>query len=206
MKRNLLILLFGIVTSLFSGQPAVAQADRKLLFAGADLLHGVGRYNALRVGGGLSARVQYPLRSNLALTAKVGVEYYRIRYYDYLPGYSYLGYGYNIITGYGFNTIYYGAGYGYLVNDNGVSLPVTVGPRLYLPGLVRGLHTDLNAGLDVAATRTLITSLHIAPGVGYAVLLSTGNYLDVSLNYGTSFGRGSGVFGLSAAYGLPLGR
>ncbi|GAB2559553.1 hypothetical protein [Spirosoma areae] len=69
---------------------------------------------------------------------------------------------------------------------------------------VKGLHVDLNAGVDIAATKTMLTSLHVSPGVGYTLPLANGRFLDVTAGYATSFARGSGVVGISVAYGLPL--
>jgi hypothetical protein len=195
-------LLVGVLV-----QTAHGQAGEKVLFIEADLLRGVGRYNGLTWGAGLNGRVQYPLTPTLAVTGNVGVEYYRIRYYDYGGGYSYLGYGINPITGGGINTIYWNPGSAYEDRTSGVSLPVTVGPRLYLPNVANGLHAGLNLGADIAGTRaTLRTSFHFSPVVGFIRPLGNGRYLDLTAYYATSFTRyAGGVVGLSAAYGLPLG-
>ena len=204
MKKQLIIALLGCLLGLTTLSAAFGQADKKILYVGADLLRGVGKYNGLGFGAGMNARLQYPLIPNLALTAKVGVEYYKIAYYGYLPGYSSLGYGYNIITGWGFNTYNYIPGLTYSDESYGLSLPVTVGPRLYLPAVLKGLHTDLNVGADVAATKTMLTSLHVSPGVGYTLPLANGHFLDVTTSFVTNFKRGNGVVGLSVAYGLPI--
>jgi len=204
MKKQLTTLLIGGILTVALRSASFGQMDKTMLFVGANLARGVGKYNGLGVGGGLNARLHYSLWPTLALTAQLGLEYYKIKYYDYLPGYSYLGYGYNAITGFGFNTINYGPGYVYPVDTWGISLPITVAPRLYLPTLLKGLHADLNLGVDVAATRTMLTSLLVSPGVGYTLPLADGNFLDILIGYGTSLSRGSGVVGVSVAYGLPI--
>lgn len=205
MKNILSIFVLSVLGWLISTGSSLAQADEKLLFAGLDVLKGVGKYNGITYGVGGSIRYHHPIRQHVALTARVGLEYYKIRYYSYVPS-TYLGYGYNAITGFGFNTIYYGAGNLYEYETHGVNLPITVAPRLYLPNVLPGLHADLNLGADMALSKSLITSLHVAPGAGYALPLKTGQYLDITTNFVTSFSRGSGLFTIGAAYGLPVKR
>ncbi|MPR33335.1 hypothetical protein [Salmonirosea aquatica] len=199
MKKLLTILLLSTATM----AATFAQTDKTILYSAADVLHGVGKYNGLGFGAGLNARLQYPIRQNLALTAKVGAEYYRISTYSYNLGFTHLTYGYNYATGWGFNTPMYGGVVGYPTETHGFSLPVTVGPRLYLPPVLEGLHTDLNLGLDIAASKTMRTSLRFEPGVGYTLPLPGGRYLDITASLVTTFKRGDGVVGVSVAYGLP---
>ncbi|GAB2559560.1 hypothetical protein [Spirosoma areae] len=78
MKKQLITLLIGCLLGMAAQPGARAQVDKKILFAGADLLRGVGKYNGLALGVGLNARLHYPLTPALALTGKVGVEYYKL--------------------------------------------------------------------------------------------------------------------------------
>lgn len=106
MKKNLILLV--ITGLMLSAQlpSAFGQANDEIIYGGLTLIKNVGRYNAARFGVGVSGRYQYPLTRTVSLTAKAGVEVYRVRN-SYLYPSSYLGYGYNAITGFGFNTIYY---------------------------------------------------------------------------------------------------
>lgn len=201
MKKSLICLVLG--SFLTGGLPptALGQVTDKILFGGVNGLVGVGRYNGIDYGVGVSGRFHYPLTPKVALTARMGFDVYRVRYANLLPS-SYLGYGYSLITGYGFNTIYYNY-YAYEYKATGLSIPVCFGPRVYLTDEV---HADLNVGVDVAANRNLVSVLHVEPGVGYTKRLSNGGFLDLNAGYYTSFARGSGVFTLGAAYGLKLNR
>lgn len=201
MKTSLVCLLLGGVL-LGSPHPfALGQAADKILYGGTNVLIGVGRYNSVNFGVGVSGRLHYPYSPKVALTAKFGLDVYRNSYAYVLPS-SYLGYGYNAITGFGFNTIYYNY-YGYEYKGTGVSIPVQFGPRVYL---TREVHADLNVGVDIAAGRNMVSVLHVEPGFGYTRRLGNGGYLDLNAGYFTSFARGSGVFTLGAAYGIRLNR
>lgn len=200
MKKLLVCLVLG---GLLGGlrPTAQGQAADKILYGGTNVLIGVGRYNSVNFGVGVSGRFQYPFSSKVALTVKTGLEVYRVSYSYVLPS-SYLGYGYNLITGFGFNTIYYNY-YGYEYKATGVSIPLQFGPRVYLTNEV---HADLNVGVDIAANRNMVSVLHVEPGFGYTRRLGNGGYLDLNAGYFTSFARGSGVFTLGAAYGIRLNR
>lgn len=199
-KFFLCLLLSGLLTG--GLRPSVlGQVTDKIIFGGVNGLVGVGRYNGIEYGVGVSGRFHYPLTPKVALTAKVGLDVYRVRYAYVLPS-SYVGYGYNLITGYGFNTIYYNY-YGYEYKLTGLSVPVCFGPRVYLTPQV---HADLNVGVDVAVNWNLVSVLHVEPGAGYTRRLSNGGFLDLNAGYYTSFAKGSGVFTLGAAYGLNLNR
>lgn len=192
-----------LISSLFVGSqfsPVFGQAADRIIFGGVSAMYGVGRYNPINYGVGISGRVQYPLTPTVALTAKVGLERYRISYSSLLFS-SYLGYGYNAITGFGFNTLYYNYGYDYKVT--GINIPFSFGPRLYLTDR---LHTDLNVGVDIAANERMTSVLHVEPGVGYVLPLPNGGLLDVNLGYFTSFAQGSGAFTIGVAYGLKINR
>lgn len=198
MKNKFALGLIGLAVWL-NGGSVYAQSTEKLFFGGVSLMHGVGSYNGLNVGGGVFGRVHYPLAKKVAFTAKLGAEVYRVADYSSIP-YSYLGYGYNAITGFGFNTIYYNWN-SYEYKTWGVSVPFNFGPRLYL---TPNVYASLNVGFDAAISRALLTSFHAEPAIGYVRSLGNGAWLDVSGGYFTSFSRGSGVFGLSAAYGVPF--
>lgn len=177
--------------------PAMGQAADKMLYAGANLLIGVGRYNGIRYGAGASVRYQHPLTDKLAITAKVGLEVYQVNSIFLVPT-SYLGYGYNAISGFGFNTLYYNFN-SYENRATGINVPICFGPRVYVTDRV---HADLNVGVDIAANGYLVSSLHVEPSAGYLLSLPNGGTLDVTTGYFTSFARGSGVFTIGVAYGL----
>ncbi|GAB3691413.1 hypothetical protein GCM10027592_09420 [Spirosoma flavus] len=203
MKKQLIFLLIASILSLTLPPTVFGQANEKLLYVAGDVLGGVGTYNTIDYGAGVNLRLHYPVLPQLAVTAKIGVEYYTISAYRYMTT-TYLGYGYNPISGFGFNTIYSAPGGISGEKTYGVSLPIVVGPRLYLPALRNGAHVDLNAGADVAASKMMITSLHVSPGAGLTLPLPNNKFLDVMAYYVTSFERGSGVVGVSVAYGLPI--
>lgn len=202
MKRGFIYLWLG---SLLAGAlPPVAlgqAADNKLLFGGMNALVGVGRYNSVTYGVGFSGRYHHPLTQNVALTAKAGLEVYRMTFAYILPV-SYNGFGYNLITGYGFNTIYYNY-YGYEYEGTGISVPVCFGPRVYLTSRV---HADLNVGVDIAANRNVVSVLRVEPSMGFTHRLPNGGFLDLNAGYFTSIARGSGAFTVGAAYGFTLNR
>lgn len=93
---------------------------------------------------------------------------------------------------------------GYPTETHGFCLPLTAGPRLYLPTVLKGLHTGLNLGVDIAASKIMRTSLRFEPGVGYPLPLPGGRYLNITASLVTTFKRGDGVVGVSVAYGLPV--
>lgn len=203
MKRQLISLLTASILSLTILPTVFGQANAKLLYIAADVLRGIGKYNAIDYGVGANVRLHYPILPQLAVTAKAGVEYYTISAYRYMTT-TYLGYGYNPISGFGFNTIYSAPGGISGEKTYGVSIPLVVGPRLYLPAIRNGAHVDLNVGADLAASRIMVTSLHVSPGAGFTIPLPDDKFLDVMAYYVTSFERGSGVLGVSFAYGLPV--
>ncbi|GAB3513457.1 hypothetical protein GCM10027341_55490 [Spirosoma knui] len=178
---------------------AVGQANDKLVYLGANLLAGIGRYNGIKYGAGVSGRFQYPLTTNVALTAKVGLEVYRVSSAFLVPN-SYLGYGYSPISGFGFNTLYYNF-YSYESVAMGLAIPICFGPRVYLNDRA---HVDLNVGVDIAANASMVSSLHVEPSAGYLLPLPNGGKLDLNAGYFTSFAKGSGVFTIGAAFGLSL--
>ncbi|MBD2704069.1 hypothetical protein IC229_25715 [Spirosoma sp. BT702] len=203
MKRQLIILLITATISITLLPTVFGQANSKLLYVAGDVLLGVGKYNAIDYGAGVNIRLHYPILPQLAVTAKAGIEYYFISAYRYMTT-TYLGYGYNPISGFGFNTLYSAPGGVSGEKTYGVSIPLAVGPRLYLPALRNGAHVDLNVGADLAASRIMVTSLHVSPGAGITLPLPNDKLLDVMAYYVTSFERGSGVIGVSVAYGLPV--
>lgn len=188
-----------LVATQFS--PVLGQAADRIIFGGLSATYGVGRYNPINYGVGMSGRVQYPITPTVALTAKVGFERYRVTYSSLLFS-SYLGYGYNAITGFGFNTLYYNY-YGYDYKVTRINIPFSFGPRLFLTDR---LHTDLNVGVDITANERITSVRHVEPGVGYVLPLSNGGLLDMNLSYFTSFARGRGAFTIGVAYGLKINR
>ncbi|GAB3919445.1 hypothetical protein [Larkinella terrae] len=201
MKKHLLSLLISGLLAGGHWPKAFGQATDKLVFGGVALEHGVGRYNPITFGAGAIAQFQYPLSPVFAVTAKGGVEVFRINFSSLNP-YAYLGYGYNPISGFGFNTLYMNYA---MRNDRvmGVSVPLCVGPRAYL---TNRLHADVLVGADVGASEVMRTSLRFEPGIGYLLPLPQGRFLDVNSSYCTSFGRGSGVVSLGVSYGIRIGR
>ena len=198
MKKLLAILFFSVVIV----SSSFAQSDKIILYASVDALHGV-RGNGLNYGAGLNAKLQYPIAPNLALTARVGAEHYKIAGYSYGLGYPTLGYGYNLITGWGFNTPQYQVNTFYY-ETRGTSLPLTVGVRYYVPAVLNGLHVDMNGGVDAAVSETLRNSVRLEPNVGYTLSLGNGHFLDLSLAYFNALKPRTGVIGLSVAYGIPV--
>lgn len=199
MKKHLFYLL---ISGLLAGghlPKAFGQTTDKLIFGGLALEHGVGRYNPIQFGAGAVAQFQYPLTPVFAVTAKVGVEVFRINFTSLNP-YSYLGYGYNPISGFGFNTLYMNYA---LRNDRilGVSAPICVGPRAYITDRV---HADVLVGADIAASEVIRTSLRVEPAIGYMLPLPQGRFLDINATYCTSFARGSGMVSLGVSYGFKL--
>lgn len=202
MKSPFVYCLLGGLLTLAHCQTAFGQASDKMLFGGLAVGTGMGRYSPVDYGVGAHLRAQYPLTPKLALTAKVGLERYRISTY-YLMPYSYLGYGYNPISGFGFNTLYVNYfGYDYKVTV--LNIPVVLGPRLYLTNRV---HIDLLAGVDIAPVRGAKPTVHLEPGVGYLLPFGKGHVLDINLGLFTDFAKGNkGILMAGAAYGLPWGR
>lgn len=199
-KHIMCLLINGLLVGIpFS--PMFGQAADKIIFGGVSAIYGVGRYNPINYGVGISGRVQYPLTPTVALTAKVGLERYQLTYSNLILN-SYLGYGYNAITGFGFNTLYYNY-YGYDYKVTSMNIPFSFGPRLYLTDR---LHTDLNVGVDIAVNERMTSVLHVEPGVGYVLPLNNGGLLDVNLGYFTNFAQGSGAFTIGVAYGLKINR
>lgn len=194
-------LLIGILLTANYLPSAFGQAADKIIYGGVNLTHGVGPYNSVNLGAGISGRIQYPLTPTVALTAKLGLEVYRVTN-TFLYSSSYLGYGYNIITGFGFNTLYYNY-YPYDYAATGINIPFSFGPRVYLTS---NFHADLGIGVDIAANEVLTSDLHVEPGIGYTLPLSNGNFVDVNTSYFTSFARGSGAFTIGIAYGLKFNR
>ena len=196
------VVCFLLTSLLVSRSPIVsAQVNTTKLLVATDVLHGVG--NALRLGNGVNARFQYPLTKTLAITGKVGIEYYRINYTYYVPGY--VGPTFTYYAGnWGFYGVYDIPGSIYRQETTGLSMPITVGPRLFLPMLRDGLHVDLNVGADVGVSRTMRTSLHLSPGVGYVVPLPKGRSLDIIAHYVTALKRQTSIVGISVAYELPI--
>ena len=201
-RKSRLRILGGLwlISSLWA--TASGQTTDKRFYGGLQLMKGVGRSNGISYGVGVSGRFQYPLTPRVALTAKLGLEMYRITGLFLVPT-TYLGYGYNGITGFGFNTIY-NTSYLYPTRETGYNVPITFGPRVYL---TRQVHVDLNVGVDIAANESMVSVLHLEPGVGYTLPLPhNGGVLDLTAGYFTSLARGSGVFAIGAAYGLKLSR
>ena len=196
MKKLLTLLLVTVTTAAF------AQSDKVIIYGGVDALRGV-RGNGLNFGLGLNAKLQYPIAPNLALTAKIGAEHYKISGYSYGLGYYNLGYGYNLVTGWGFNTPQYQVSASYY-ETRGTSLPVTVGVRYYIPAILEGFHVDLNGGMDIAVSETLRHSVRLEPNVGYTLTLGNGQFLDLSLMYVNALQPRTGIIGLSVAYGFPV--
>ncbi|UYZ63492.1 hypothetical protein [Hymenobacter weizhouensis] len=178
---NRFLAVGALLAAALLGRPRAvhAQGGQHVLFLGSELGVGVGRYNGIGLLTGPDIRYQLPLGRQFALTARTGLDVFFVkgRYSEY---YRY----------------YYGP-------TTGLSIPVTVGPRFYI---VEGLHTSLNLGVDIGVNRLTTTSFHFEPGVGYALPVGKGNYVDLGTSFGTSFSQGSGVFLFTFAYGLNLNR
>ncbi|RRB06322.1 hypothetical protein [Larkinella rosea] len=199
MKKLLISLLFGGLLTGGHLPKTFGQAADKIVFGGVTLERGVGRYNPITFGVGAVGQFQYPLTPVFAVTAKAGVEVFLINFSSLNP-YSYLGYGYNPISGFGFNTLY--VNYAMMnARTTGISVPLCVGPRAYLTDR---LHADALVGADVGASEVMRTSLRVEPGVGYMLPLPQGRFLDVNASYCTSFARGSGVVSLGISYGFKI--
>lgn len=165
------------------GRPAAARAQggEQLLFVGTKVGPGVGAYNSTTLITGADVRAQFPLSPQAAIIARTGLEPFFYKRY-YYGGYYYY--------------------YSYTERVMALQIPVTVGPRFYVH---KGLHAGLNLGVDIGV-KDALTAFHFEPAVGYALRLSNGRYLDLGTSFTTSFGRGSGEFAFSFAYGLKLGR
>lgn len=157
--------------------PCLAQSHQRLLFVGITPGLGIGSYNGVGPTVGIDLRYQHLLKDNWVLTAKTGIEALRIkgRYAEQ------------------FQRTYQTA--------SGLSLPITVGVRRYF---LDRLHADLNVGADIGVSALTITSFRFEPMVGMMIPLSRDNYLDIGSSVVTSFGRGSGIYLFSFAYGLKL--
>ncbi|GHB70593.1 hypothetical protein GCM10007390_25390 [Persicitalea jodogahamensis] len=167
-----------------------------------DALRGVGK-TTLDFGAGFNARVHYPVAPNLALTAKFGTELYKMSGFSYGLNSTGLAYGYNPITGWGFNRIEQRVGIRYS-ETRGVVLPVIVGARYYLPAVLKGLHADLGLGRDFAVTKTIRGTFRVEPGFGYTLTLGNGQFMDFSAVYVSGLQPGTNIAGLSIAYGFPV--
>lgn len=66
------------------------------------------------------------------------------------------------------------------------------------------LHADFNVGVDIATNGNATSDLHIEPGMGYTLPLSSGRFLDLNVSFFTSFARDSGAFTIGAAYPLKI--
>lgn len=154
-----------------------AQNNQRLVLVGLTPGLGIGVYNGIGLSAGLDLRYQHPIAPNLALTAKTGIDVFRVksRYAEQ------------------FRQQY--------KTTAGFSIPLTVGPRYYFP---KGLYTGLNVGADIGVSKLAVTSFRFEPSVGMLVPLRAGRYLDVGTSVNTSFNRGSGVFSFNFAYGLPV--
>ncbi|GAB3319100.1 hypothetical protein GCM10027299_11330 [Larkinella ripae] len=199
MKKLLLCLLLGGLAGGGHFSPVFGQASDPLFFGGVHLNMPVGRYKPLTFGAGFDARFQYPVLPKLALTARAGLELFRINYASLNP-YAYLGYGYNPISGFGFNTMYMS----YASRNERVTalnVPLGVGPRLFLTDR---LHADVLAGLDVAASEHMRSSFRLEGGGGYLLPLRQGGFLDINAGFFTSFAKGSNLLTLGVSYGFKL--
>lgn len=199
--RNLIGFCTSCLIAVSALTTANGQANDKLLYLGIYGLKDVLQHSNINYGVGVSGRLQYPLAPKIALTARAGLEMYKITGSYIVPTTS-LGYGYNPISGYGFNTIQ-NSFYTYPVNATGYNIPVMLGPRIYL---TRQVHIDLNAGADIAASRTMLTAIRVEPEIGYTIPLGNGRMLDINTSYLTNFIRGSGLFSVGTAYGLLVAR
>lgn len=196
------LLAFLLISGLLIGgrcPTVLGQATAKLLFGGVHLNYGVGQYKPLPYGIGISGRFQYPVTRSISLTAKVGFESYRIHYTALNP-YAYLGYGYNPISGFGFNTMYLS----YAMNNyraTGLNVPLALGPRVYLTDRV---HADLLGGVDVGANEHMRSAVHLEAGAGYILPLKSGGFLDVNVGFLTSVIKGSNMLTAGVAYGIKI--
>lgn len=198
MKKLLIILFFGIVFV----PSTYAQSDKTILYASVDAMRGA-KGNGINYGAGLNAKLQYPIAPNLTLTARLGLEHYKISGVSYGLGYPTLGYGNNLITGWGWNTPQYQVNALYY-ETRGTNLPITVGVRYYIPAVLEGFHVDMNGGVDATLSESLRSSVRFEPNVGYTLTLGNGKFLDLSLAYLNALKPRTGVFGLSIAYGIPV--
>ncbi|GAB3513454.1 hypothetical protein GCM10027341_55480 [Spirosoma knui] len=178
-NRRLNTLLVGWLlglSTLFSGR-CLAQDNQQVLFAGITPGLGIGLYNGVGLSGGLDIRYQRPWRDQWAFTAKTGLEVLLIkgRYAEQ------------------FRKTYQ--------TSAGLSIPATVGIRRYW---LKGIHTDLNVGVDVGISTITVTAFRFEPMVGMMIPLSTGGYLDIGSSVTTNFELGSGIYAFTFAYGLPL--
>ncbi|WP_128548268.1 hypothetical protein [Larkinella soli] len=197
MKAILVVLFLSVLPI----APSAGQRPDPLIFAGLQAVKGSARYSAIDFGGGIRGRYQHPVAEKWALTAGLGLDLHRINSFFLVPT-SYLGYGYNPISGFGFNTLYYNF-YGYEYRVTAVSIPIQVGPRWYVSERV---HADLMAGVDLAVNRHAVSAPHIEPGAGYLLPLKVGGFLDLTAGYFTTFARGRGAFTVGVAYGFRRNR
>ncbi len=198
MKKLFSIVFLGIAAL----STSVAQSDKTIIFAGTDALRGVGQ-TTLDLGAGVNARFHYPIVPNLALTAKLGAEYFKMSGYGYGFNSAGLAYGYSPVTGWGFNRVEPRLGITYY-ETTGVVLPVVVGVRYYLTALAKGLHIDVNLGRDFAVTETMVGTLRVEPGIGYTLTLGNGQFIDFSALSISGLKPGTNIVGLSVAYGFPV--
>ncbi|GAB3560288.1 hypothetical protein [Spirosoma fluminis] len=178
-NRRLCNLFAGLLLSLSTlfSDYCLAQANQPLLLAGITPGLGIGLYNGVGLSGGLDIRYQRPWRNTWAFTAKTGLEVLLIkgRYAEQ------------------FRKTYQ--------TSTGLSIPATVGVRRYW---LKGIHTDLNVGVDVGISAITVTAFRFEPMVGMMISLPTGGYLDIGSSVTTSFERGSGIYAFTFAYGLLL--
>lgn len=180
---------------MMSVQQAQAQANKRLLLLGADIYRGVGSYSAITFGAGLNAAYHKPLQNNLVLVGKAGLNYYKAEFYSVGTGFGYTGNPTTTYPGQFYST--YNE-----TSVSGLTLPVTIGLRQYLPSIAKGAHADAGIGAEVGIYNAS-TSFLFAPSVGYMLPLKAGNYLDLNLSILTSFARGGTIVGIGAALGLP---
>lgn len=178
-KQRAVRLLWGCLLSLSLAPFSHAQRDQRLLLIGVSPGLGIGIYNSIGVVGGIDLRYQHPLARNLTLTAKTGIDVFRIknRYAEQVKK------DYQTITGF--------------------SVPVTVGPRCYF---LKGMYGGLNLGADIGISKLTVSSFRFEPMVGVVIPTSAGRYVDVGASIQSSFNRGSGIFSFNLAYGLGWAR
>ncbi|MBD2754327.1 hypothetical protein [Spirosoma validum] len=179
MNRSSQTIFFALLVTGILQTQVYAQGRNQILFVGTPLAVGVGRYNAVGFQPSFDIRYQHPLGSNFTVTAKTGLDIFLVKskYREYFRYY------YNTTTG--------------------ISIPITVGPRVYI---VDGLYAGLNLGVDIGVNSIALTSFRFEPGFGYAIRLANKNYVDMGTSFITSFSEGSGAFSFNFAYGVNLGR
>ena len=131
--------------------------------------------SGIQINGLIQA--QFPLENKFAITATTGI--------GIAPAKSY----YREELKY-----YYGI-------TSGLYLPVWIGGRYYI---VKGLHANMELGVDIGLNRLAGTQVHFSPGMGYVVPMGKSGFLNFSTHYVTGFKTGSSSFDFRIGYMFPI--